>query len=280
VNEGLATDGPRRIVDHRALDDRHRLLTLAADDALAGFRPGQFVMLSCGDGLVLRRPFSLQRSTLCDGVRGVEILYRVVGKGTAALASLTPGADVTVLGPLGRPFDPPPAGTRPVLLGGGVGIPPMVALAEALLATADAPPLVIGGVSGVRDRACLEGLRRLPLPVAVATLDGSEGIRGTVLDALDGAGTDLRDARPQLYACGPIPMLAAVAARAREIGAVCQVSVEALMGCGYGACVGCAVPRSKESRARGAMRWALACKDGPVFDAGQLDLDGMEEPGG
>jgi dihydroorotate dehydrogenase electron transfer subunit len=280
VTEGLATDGPRRIVDHRALDDRHRLLTLAADDALAGFRPGQFAMLSCGDGLLLRRPFSLQRSALCDGVRVVELLYRVVGRGTAALASLTPGTVVTALGPLGRPFDPPPAGARPVLLGGGVGIPPMVALAEALLATDGEPPLVIGGVSGVRDLACLEGLRQLPLPIAVATLDGGEGTRGTVLDALDGAGTDLRDACLQLYACGPIPMLAAVAARAREIGAGCQVSVEALMGCGYGACVGCAVPRSGEARSRGAMRWALACKDGPVFDARQLDLDGMEEPGG
>ena len=122
MTEGLATDGPRRIVDHRALDDRHRLLTLAADDALAGFRPGQFAMLSCGDGLLLRRPFSLQRSALCDGVRVVELLYRVVGRGTAALASLTPGTVVTALGPLGRPFDPPPAGARPVLLGGGVGI--------------------------------------------------------------------------------------------------------------------------------------------------------------
>jgi len=278
VSEGTVTDGLRRVVAHRRLDDRHRLLVLAADAALAGFGPGQFAMLSCGPELVLRRPFSLQRAVRGGGGDAVEILYRVVGRGTGAMASLEPGDRIPVLGPLGRAFEPPPPGERAVLLGGGVGIPPMVALAEALLGGEGPPPVVVGGVSGARDRACLDGLRSLPLPVQIATLDGSEGTRGTVLDAL--AGVDLGDHRPRLYACGPIPMLAAVAARARALGVSCQVSVEALMGCGYGACVGCAVPRSEAARGAGAARWALACKDGPVFDAGELDLDGMEEPGG
>lgn len=278
MSEPTATDGLRRIAGHRALDDRHRILEIEADDALACFAPGQFVMLECGGGLTLRRPFSLQRCRR-DGDRAtVEILYRVVGRGTEQMAGLTDGGAVRLLGPLGTPFTLPTGDGQAVLLGGGVGIPPMVALAEAILATGGPAPLVIGGVSGARDMACLDGLRQLPISVTVATLDGCEGVRGTVLDALatlDGGG----GGRRHLYTCGPIPMLVAVADRARQEGWPCQVSVEALMGCGYGACVGCAVPRAAKLRERGAARWALACKDGPVFDAADLDLGQMEEPG-
>jgi len=278
VSTPTATDGLRRIVEHRALDDRHRLLEIEADPALAGFAPGQFVMVDCGGGLTLRRPFSIQRRRIREEGTTIEILYRVVGRGTRAMADLAAGGEVWVLGPLGQPFTLPSPDHVAVLLGGGVGIPPMVALAEAIRGASRVHPHVVGGISGVRDRSCLAGLRELPGPLTVATLDGSEGVRGTVLDAMDTlvapAATHV-----QLYACGPIPMLVAVAERARERGWPCQVSVEALMGCGYGACVGCAVPRSTTPLPANVPRWALACKEGPVFGAEELDLAGMEEPG-
>lgn len=271
-----AIDEKLRVVAHEALDARHWLLTLGGGERLHRFRAGQFAMLQCGEAQLLRRPLSLQRATTVDGEACVEILYRVMGEGTAALAQIRPGAHLDVLGPLGRPFQLPAAGEQAVLMGGGVGIPPMVALAREILA-AGGTPLVIGGISGTPDRACLRGLFDLGSPVTVATMDGSQGVTGTVLDALDSCwSAGNRPSAARFYACGPVPMLAAIAGRARADGFGCQLSVEARMGCGYGACVGCSVPRSAAAVEAGAERYALACKDGPVFDAHELDLAGLK----
>jgi len=262
------------VLANEALDDRHFLLTLEADGAIAGFRPGQFAMIRCSEALTLRRPFSIQRLVRDRGFACVEILYRVVGEGTAALSTIRAGDSLECLAPLGRPFTLPAARERAVLLGGGVGIPPMVALAEAILGSGGRTPLVIGGVGGQGDAACLTGLEDLETPVAVATLDGSAGTEGTVIDALVG---EWRGGEPaagdRLYACGPTGMLAAVARLARHHGLSCEVSLEAIMGCGFGACVGCAVPRAAERVAAGEARYALVCRDGPVFGAAEVDLD-------
>ncbi len=263
-----------QVLNDEALDARHHLLTLAADGPLDTFEAGQFVMLRCADSLTLRRPFSIQRLTRGGGVAAIEILYRVVGAGTDALTLLQTGDGVDCLGPLGRPFPFPADGEVPVLLGGGVGIPPMAALAEALMLPGYAEPLVIGGVGGAADRACLHGLWQLPVAPHVATLDGSEGTRGHVIDALEAVwARDGAPMRPHLYACGPVVMLAAVARYAAARDLACHVSMEAVMGCGFGACVGCAVPRSADRIADGETRYALVCQDGPVFDARDLDLD-------
>lgn len=259
-----------RVLGHEALDDQHHLLTLEAEGPIGDFEPGQFVMVRCGEALTLRRPFSIQRRTDAGARCAVEILYRVVGEGTAALTHLGPGDEVVVLGPLGCSFELPRDGERPVLLGGGVGIPPMVALAEAILADGRAQPVLVGGVGGSADSAPLDGLRAVDAPLHVATMDGSEGTRGTVLDALRGIWTTPPEGT-RLYACGPVPMLAAVARLAAEHGLPCQVSMEAVMGCGFGACVGCAVPRAPDRVESGQTRYTLVCHEGPVFDASALD---------
>ena len=268
-------DVPLRVLDHEALDEQHHLLTLEADGPLGAFEPGQFVMLRCNDFLTLRRPFSIQRRVGDGALRAVEIVYRVVGAGTAALTGIGPGDVVQTLGPLGRSFDMPGHGDTPVLLGGGVGIPPMVALGEAILREGQTTPLLVGGVGGRADRAPLRGLEQVDAPLHVATMDGSEGTHGTVLDALDrawdGPGPGVR-----LYACGPIPMLAAVVRLARTHAIPCQVSMEAVMGCGFGACVGCAVPRARSLVDGGATKYTLVCQEGPVFAAGALDWDTLE----
>ncbi len=268
-----------RVLANEALDAQHHLLTLEAHGPLAEFRAGQFVMLRCGDALTLRRPFSVQRRLEIGPTRAVEILYRVVGEGTAALTRFSPGDGIATLGPLGQPFDLPAEGSRPVLLGGGVGIPPMVALAEAILDEGRAHPLIVGGVGGRADRAPLGGLEQLDAELHVATMDGSEGIRGTVIDALFAAwGGPEPPPDTRLYACGPVPMLAAVANLAARHGLPCQVSMEAHMGCGFGACVGCAVPRAPLLVEGGATEYTLVCKEGPVFESNALHwarLEGM-----
>jgi len=270
----LPGDQLLRVLANEALDDRHFLLTLEADGAIAEFAPGQFAMVRCSEALTLRRPFSLQRLVRDQGFACVEILYRVVGEGTAALSAIRAGDALECLAPLGQPFELPRSDERAVLLGGGVGIPPMVALAEAILERGGREPLVVGGVGGPHDAACLTGLKDLDLPLAVATMDGSEGTHGTVIDALRAAwGTTGPADGDRLYACGPTVMLAAVTRLARQYALPCQVSLEAIMGCGFGACVGCAVPRSAERTADGATRYALVCQEGPVFDAGDVDFD-------
>ncbi len=264
-----------RVLVHEALDDQHHLLTLEAEGPIGDFAPGQFVMVRCGEALTLRRPFSIQRRTDAGARCAVEILYRVVGEGTAELTHLAAGDEVVVLGPLGRSFDLPQDGERPVLLGGGVGIPPMVALAEAILADGLAQPILVGGVGGSADSAPLQGLRAVDAALNVATMDGSEGTHGTVLDALRRIWTT-PPAGTRLYACGPMPMLAAVARLALEHHLPCQVSMEAVMGCGFGACVGCAVPRAPRLVEAGQTRYTLVCQEGPVFDAQALDWDVLE----
>jgi len=264
-----------RVLAHRALDPQHYLLTLEADGPLGEFEPGQFVMVRCGEALTLRRPFSIQRRLDSGAARAVEILYRVVGEGTTALTRLTPGDCVDVLGPLGQPFELPQDDEIPVLLGGGVGIPPMVALAEAIGRDGRSRPVLVGGVGGSADRAPLQGLEQVEADLHVATMDGSEGTHGTVLDALRGV-WGVPPAGARLYACGPIPMLAAVARLAREHDLPCQVSMEAVMGCGFGACVGCAVPRARERVAAGQTKYTLVCQEGPVFDAAALDWGALE----
>ncbi len=271
-----AADREAVVLAMEALDERHRLLTIEATGHLADFRAGQFAMLRCRPPLLLRRPLSLQRRVRVRSGEAVEILFRIVGEGTADLARLRPGDRVGCLGPLGRGFTLPGPEERAVLLGGGVGIPPMVALDQAIARAGLRRPLVVGGVGGRDDAACLAGLRDARGELHLATMDGSEGVRGTVLDALEriwgGAGAP---PGTRLYACGPVPMLAAVGrlAAARELP--CQLSVEAVMGCGFGACVGCAVPRSAAAARREGGRFALACQDGPAFDAADLDLDGL-----
>ena len=263
-----------RVLANEALDDQHYLLTLEADGVIAEFQPGQFAMVRCLDALTLRRPFSIQRLVRDDAFACIEILYRVVGEGTAALAAIRPGDSLECLGPLGQPFTLPQPAERAVLLGGGVGVPPMVALVEAVLQRGGRPPLVIGGVGGQQDIACLTGLRDVGIPFVVATMDGSEGTTGTVIDALlDVWGPEGPAAGDRLYACGPTVMLAAVGRLARTHGLPCQVSLEAIMGCGFGACVGCAVPRSAARVSDGATRYALVCQEGPVFDACDVDLE-------
>ena len=210
-------------------------------DTSAITAPGQFVNLRL-DGLFLRRPISV-----CDlnGDR-LTLVYKVVGKGTAQLRAMQPGAVLDVLTGLGNGYDLTLSGDRPLLLGGGVGVPPLYLLAKRLIAAGKRVSVVLG--FNTKEEIFGEAaFRALGCDVTVTTADGSYGIRGFVTDALPENYT-------YIYTCGPEPMLKAVFRKTTTSG---QFSFEERMGCGFGACMGCTC-----QTIAGPKR---ICRDGPVL---------------
>lgn len=235
-------------------------LTLAAPLIVAAAQPGQFVMAACGPSLdpLLRRPFSIHRLLGSDRI---QLLFRVVGKGTGLLAECRPGQQLSLIGPLGRGFQP--ASQGPVcLIGGGIGIAPLLFLADRFR-TASPNPQLCTVLLGAQNREELTSLTKefaaLHCQVETATDDGSLGHRGFVTDLL---APHLATAQ-QVYVCGPQPMMARVALQCQASQVGCQASLEAHMACGLGACLGCTVHGSDE-------RYRHVCKHGPVFKAEEI----------
>ena len=244
-------------------DGVYHTLTLAAPGIAAAARSGQFLaVLPGGDGFRLRRPFSVHRVGRGGGRPvTVEFSFAVLGHGTQALGALREGDELDVLGPLGRPFRPPPAAAACLLVGGGYGAAPLFLLSEELRGRGCAVHVLTGAASADRLFKPAESAL-LGDSLAVTTDDGSAGRRGVVTDAmpaiLAGAGI------AQVYACGPMAMLAAVARTAAAAGVPCQVAVEEQMACGTGICFSCVVPVF--DGAPGLTRMARSCTEGPVFD--------------
>jgi NAD(P)H-flavin reductase len=224
--------------------------------------PGQFFMLSAGErwgGGADERPFLPRAFSVMRASGGrLEFLLEDVGPGTRRLAELAPGEELWLLGPLGRGFAPPLEGRRPVLVGGGVGAAPLVILRDAL--GPDARVLL-----GFRDAAHAAGAALAP-GALVATDDGSVGHHGRVTDLLEQVLEE--EARAEVRACGPPPMLEAVRAMCAEHGVHAQLALESGMACGFGACFGCVVPTRTG--------YVRLCVDGPVLDAS--DLAEVREP--
>jgi len=248
------------ILDHQEIAAEHFVMTLDAPDIARAARPGQFVMvrsLGAWDPL-LPRAFSVYHADPEAGCIG--ILYREVGRGTGRLRRHEPGMFVQVWGPLGNRF-PQPERERVVLVGGGVGIPPLVYWAERLAASPGPPQMAaLVGAATEKYLVGLDPLRRAGADVLAATDDGSAGHHGYVTELLPPL---LEGEKTHVYACGPMPMLAAVARITEAHDAPADLALEAPMACGVGACLGCTVPR----RAGG---YARVCTDGPVFRASAI----------
>ena len=244
-------------------------IALACSGPFGRARPGQFVMLGFPGSIdpLLRRPFSIHRLLVEAGqASGVELLYKTVGPATRRMAALRPGETVSLMGPLGSAFRIPSGARRIYLAGGGVGVAPLVFLAERLRGGGRPPEmrLFLGGRSR-EELVCVEDVERLGVPVVLTTDDGSCGEQCLVTNPLEAA---VRAEPPDLVlACGPKPMLACVQGIARAHGVACQLSIETMMACGMGACLGCAVPGRRDPS-----RFLHACLDGPVFEAGEIEL--------
>jgi dihydroorotate dehydrogenase electron transfer subunit len=259
------------------------VLRVNAPRLAAAARAGSFAHLQCDALLPMRRPLSVMRA---DARRGwAEFLYKVVGSGTRLLAEKQPGERLSILGPIGVPFSAPATHTLPLLIGGGVGIPPMVFLADQLRRSQTGfNPFVIMGsevpfpfdtrpsqtlVAGMPDGviACMPLMEDWGIASRLASLQGYPGcFEGYVTDLARAWLDTLDDARRKqvyVFACGPTPMLAATAALAEEYALPCQVCLEEYMACAVGGCAGCAVRIDTPDGP--AMK--RVCVDGPVFDA-------------
>ncbi len=203
--------------------------------------PGQFVEIAI-PGRFLRRPISV-----CDwSENSLTLIYKVVGGGTADLSAMTPGTALSILTGLGNGYDLSKSGDAPLLLGGGVGVPPLYGLCRALLAQGKKPTVILG-FNTAAEVFYAEEFRTLGVDVVVTTVDGTHGLKGFVTDAMDIPYT-------YFYTCGPGPMLRAIDRVAQTSG---QFSLEERMGCGFGACMGCTIETKVGPR--------RVCKDGPVF---------------
>ncbi|MBM3274634.1 MAG: dihydroorotate dehydrogenase electron transfer subunit, partial [Candidatus Sericytochromatia bacterium] len=216
--------------------------------------PGQFLHVAVGPGM-LRRPFSVYRS----GDGRAEILYRVKGTGTRIMATWGAGVAVDILGPLGRPFRAPWPGERVLLVGGGIGVAPLAHFAQCYPGTGAA----VFGFRGAGEVCAADRAAAAGYDVVVTTLDGSDGVAGTVLSPLEG-GT-LQGRFDRILTCGPWPMMAAVAAWAKAAGLACEAALEREMGCGIGACLGCVVETTDPKRP-----YARVCTEGPVMDVREV----------
>jgi dihydroorotate dehydrogenase electron transfer subunit len=221
--------------------------------------PGQFYMVrgDWGADPLLGRPLSILGDEPESGT--LRFLLKVFGRGSRRLYGLEPGEKLFALGPLGRPFPRDPvANNRPgLLVGGGVGVPPLVYLAQ-IFVKEGRPFRFLQGARTAQDLLCLEELSALGVGPELATEDGSCGERGPVTAPLQ---RHLEASSPVVYACGPEGMLKAVAGLCRG-RARCYLSLEARMGCGYGVCLGCVIPVKRG----GAMVYERVCQEGPVFE--------------
>ncbi len=244
------------ILSQRRLAPEIYDMRIEGGEAAKDARPGQFVTLYCEDGArILPRPISICER---EGTR-FRLVYRIAGAGTREFASYGAGKKLRMMGPLGNGF--PLLNKRAILIGGGIGIPPMLELMKEL-------PGEKTAVLGYRDRELfLRDEFAAYGPVATATEDGSAGVRGNVLDAIREQGVE----GEVIYACGPTPMLRAVKEYALEKGLLCYLSLEERMACGIGACLAC-VCRSKETDEHTGVHNKRVCKDGPVFEAREVEL--------
>jgi dihydroorotate dehydrogenase electron transfer subunit len=289
-----------RILENEALRGGFYILKLDAPPIAGHCDPGQFIMLR---GLgpewpYLRRPFSIYSS---DGESEIEIVYKDVGRATSLMARTGEG-EYDVLGPLGKAFDVPAQGTHALAVAGGSGVPPVAFYCRRYMDLLDGASLIVGARKA-EDLLLPVGLVAGGVEVRSYTEDGSKGTRGTALDGLikalgqarsapaagqtsgkaaDGSIADgsvaegdmaagkaagpPRASGLRVIACGPRDLLARVAVTCAAAGIPCQVSVEEVMACGLGACLACAVPRKCGG-------YFHACKDGPVFEAGEIDWE-------
>ncbi len=221
-------------------------MTLCGDTA-AITAPGQFVNLRL-DGKFLRRPISVCN---CEGDT-LTLVYKVVGEGTAQMSKLTPGEQLDLLTGLGNGYDLSRSGATPLLIGGGVGVPPLYLLARKLIEAGKTPSVILG-FNTASEVFYREQFEALGAAVTVATADGSLGVRGFVTDAMKGKMYSF------FYTCGPEPMLRAIYSQAATSG---QFSFEERMGCGFGACMGCSCKTITGNK--------RICKEGPVLNKEEI----------
>ena len=267
---------PKGIYDCRVLsnDEVARgifLMRLHAPEIAAGVLPGQFVNVKTQpEGSeqtvpLLRRPFSVCQADLNAG--WISILWKNVGPGTRLLSQHRPGTVLSVIGPLGQGYALPQEKQDLALVAGGLGVAPMPILAQALHERGFECTLLLGART-MHELWGREELQSMGVRIKIATDDGSAGHRGFVTALLQNWINEHDASQSRVFACGPMPMLARVAAICKEAHIHAEVAIETMMGCGFGICMGCPIEPAGSVEAFG--RYYLACTDGPVFAANAI----------
>ena len=269
-----------RVITNREVAAGQYLLSCQLPVAFPDPAPGQFIMVKTNSNYapLLRRPFSVYNFHKGDNYSTMEIIYRLAGEGTKLLATLLPGATISVMGPLGRGFTMMPERKNLLLIAGGMGVAPLAWLATfhtSLLnkqeTAADRPHRQIICYLGAATSDSLVGMERMESccnEVKVCTDDGSGGYQGNVIELFRRDRAFFNPADTAIYACGPTAMLKSLADLADGEDIFCQVSLEERMACGLGACLGCAVTIKDGEEAKTYKR---VCKDGPVFNIQDVD---------
>ncbi len=267
-----------QILAHYKFEGDQYILTLASDEIAERTKPGQFVHISVSTSLSMRRPISIMSVDVENG--SFDLLYKVVGEGTRQLAERKIGDVLSIIGPIGNGFKMTDK-KLPLLIGGGVGMPPMIAIAQHIQNSNYDPFVILGSevpfpftpeLSKI-GKPCPRASHTMPLleewgvACRLASLQNYEGVfKGFVTDLarvyLDTLSTE-ELAQVEIYSCGPHPMLEAVAKLAEEYDLPCQVSLEEYMACAVGGCAGCVVQVQTEQ----GLAMKRVCVDGPVFDA-------------
>ncbi len=276
------------IISHTAHAGDQFILRVTSPKIAKQAKPGSFAHISCSKALLMRRPLSIMMVQGGD----VSFLYKAVGEGTRLLAERRVGESMSIMGPIGVPFKVNRSRGRPLLIGGGVGIPPMVFLAQSLRKASDFRSFVIMGsevpfpfqaqpskiiVPGMPDGviACMPLLEDWGIASRLTSLQGYAGCHeGYVTDLARCWLQDLSESQRnevEIFSCGPHPMLASVAKLANEFDIPCQVSLEEFMACAVGGCAGCVVEvKTNVGGIGGGVEMKRVCVDGPVFDAKQV----------
>lgn len=235
-----------KITDNKKIAEKTYFMSLEGDTS-AITKPGQFINIKL-DGFFLRRPISV-----CDCENGkLSIIYKVVGNGTKEMSELPVGAELDILSGLGNGYDTSKSGDCPVLIGGGVGVPPMYMLCKKLVSEGKKATVILG-FNSEKEVFGVDEFKATGAEVYVTTVDGSVGTKGFVTDVLKNLDYTY------FYTCGPMPMFKAIESIAKTSG---QYSFEERMGCGFGACMGCTC-KTKYGNKR-------ICKDGPVLEREEI----------
>ncbi len=272
------------VISQQEYDGQQYIIRLHAPQCAGTARPGTFVHVCCDPAVPMRRPLSIMRASREDG--WLELFYKVIGHGLQHLSSRRKGDSISIMGPIGRPFVAGAQCSRPLLIGGGVGIPPMIFLAETLIdgsGEAMKPVVLMGSelpfpFAAVKSTLPVPGLGResshaMPLlesmgiPSRLASGSGYEGCYEGFVTELARQWLDSLSleelGRVEIFACGPVQMLKACADLARSFNLPCQISLEEFMACAVGGCAGCTVEIHDEER----ITMQRVCVDGPVFDS-------------
>ncbi|MFH1458970.1 MAG: dihydroorotate dehydrogenase electron transfer subunit [Candidatus Omnitrophota bacterium] len=265
------------IITNKKISRSSFFLELNAPAIVRALKPGHFLHLRIGSGFdpLLRRPLSVNRILRKRNNQvNIGIIYKVVGKGTRILSAMKPGLSVDILGPLGNGFNLRCGlnKTQPILLvSGGIGIAPLLYLAQSLKKTQKCKNRIniFMGMDTKKELVCLDEFKRLKIATKISTDDGTCGYKGYVSHLVDRflKNDKKSNSKPYIYACGPLAMVKALTKMAQKYNLQGQVSLDEMMGCGIGACLGCVV-KTKDFKNR--IRYKRICKDGPVFDLNEI----------